>query len=369
MLRLLRRHLQSCPHRSSRYRRCACPIHVYGTLGGEKIRKAMDQTSWEAATELVNAWTTSGQIGVVRPDVPTIATAIEKFTADAKAQHLSPETIRKYDNLLNRRFLLWCETRGYRELKQLTVEAIREFRRTWTDSPLYATKNLERLRAFFRYCQKDDWIKKNPALDVKSPRLHEQPTLPFSDDEMTQILEACDRYPGNKDRMKAFVLTMRYSGLRIGDTIALTTSRVKGDKLKLRTEKTGTHVYVPLPPVVTDALGKLEPHARSGRYFSTGNAKPQTARANWSRYLESVFELADVKDGHSHRFRDTFAVSLLEKGVSIETVSMLLGHSSLKITEKHYKPWVKSLQEKLESAVRQTWTPSQDNTGNREHPA
>jgi integrase/recombinase XerD len=355
MLRLLRRHLKACKHRSTRYRRCSCPIHVYGTLGGEKIRRALDQTSWEAATDLIATWTESGQFGVVRAEVPTIVEAVEKFMADAVAQNLSAETIRKYQNLLERRFLSWCNEKGYSQLKQLSVEALRSFRRTWKDGPLYATKNLERLRAFFRYCQKDDWIKKNPAVEVKAPQLNDDPTLPFTDEEMKRILGACNQYPGNKDRIKAFVLVMRYSGLRIGDTIALTKNRLNGDKLRLRTEKTGTDVFVPLPPIATEALRTLETHS-SGRYFSTGNAKPQTARANWSRYLDKLFELAEIDGGHSHRFRDTFAVSLLEQGVAMETVSMLLGHSGVKITEKHYKPWVKSLQDKLESAVRQTWS-------------
>jgi integrase len=62
------------------------------------------------------------------------------------------------------------------------------------------------------------------------------------------------------------------------------------------------------------------------------------ARANWSRYPDTVFELAKVKDAHSHRFRDMFAVSLLENGVSLENLSVLLGHSSVRITERHYKP-------------------------------
>jgi hypothetical protein len=35
----------------------------------------------------------------------------------------------------------------------------------------------------------------------------------------------------------------------------------------------------------------------------------------------------------------------------IEQVSVLLGHSSLKITEKHYAPWVKARQEQLEATV------------------
>lgn len=47
---------------------------------------------------------------------------------------------------------------------------------------------------------------------------------------------------------------------------------------------------------------------------------------------------------------------LLEKGVSIETVSVLLGHSNIGITLKHYRPWVKSLQEKLEREVASAWT-------------
>jgi integrase/recombinase XerD len=34
---------------------------------------------------------------------------------------------------------------------------------------------------------------------------------------------------------------------------------------------------------------------------------------------------------------------------------VLLGHSSLKITEKHDSPWVKARQEQLEAALRKSW--------------
>ena len=100
-------------------------------------------------------------------------------------------------------------------------------------------------------------------------------------------------------------------------------------------------------------LAKLE--SDSDHFFASGKAKPQTARANWSRYLDTVFAAAKVDGAHSHRFRDTFAVSLLEAGVSIDNVSVLLGHSSVRITERHYTPWVKSLQKKLEDEVRKAW--------------
>ncbi len=42
-------------------------------------------------------------------------------------------------------------------------------------------------------------------------------------------------------------------------------------------------------------------------------------------------------------------------GVPLERVSVLLGHQSVKVTEKHYTPWVKARQEQLEADVRRTW--------------
>lgn len=76
---------------------------------------------------------------------------------------------------------------------------------------------------------------------------------------------------------------------------------------------------------------------------------------SWKRTLARIFEIAEVKGGHAHRFRDTFAVSLLLKGVPLEDVAELLGHKSTKVTEQSYSPWVKARQDKLEERVMRTW--------------
>jgi integrase len=76
--------------------------------------------------------------------------------------------------------------------------------------------------------------------------------------------------------MKAFVLTMRHSGLRIGDTIALKRERVKGNKLFLYTQGTGTPVYVPLPPAAVAALEKV--NGDGEHFFTSGKAKPRAGR-------------------------------------------------------------------------------------------
>jgi integrase len=56
-------------------------------------------------------------------------------------------------------------------------------------------------------------------------------------------------------------------------------------------------------------------------------------------------------------FRDTFAVELLLSGVPIDQVSVLLGHRSVKMTEKHYLPWAKARQDQLITSVQRAWFP------------
>jgi integrase len=96
-----------------------------------------------------------------------------------------------------------------------------------------------------------------------------------------------------------------------------------------------------------------------GKYYFAGpeSLRMETVADLWRRKLGRLFKLANVKDGHPHRFRHTFAVELLKKGIPLEEVSVLLGHSSIRITERHYSAWVKSRQEILEEHVRKTWTP------------
>ena len=93
----------------------------------------------------------------------------------------------------------------------------------------------------------------------------------------------------------------------------------------------------------------------SAYFFWSGLSKPKSAVGDWQRSLKRLLILAGVPDGHAHRFHDTFSVELLLAGVPIERVSILLGHQSVRITEKHYAPWVRARQEQLEADVRRTW--------------
>jgi integrase/recombinase XerD len=103
---------------------------------------------------------------------------------------------------------------------------------------------------------------------------------------------------------------------------------VKDGKLFLYTQKTGTPVWVPLPPTVIAALEQV-PNENERDFFWSGNGDPKTTVADWQRSFRRLLKNIGI-EGHFHMLRDTAAVGWLTKGVPLETVSILLGHSSVK---------------------------------------
>jgi integrase/recombinase XerD len=134
--------------------------------------------------------------------------------------------------------------------------------------------------------------------------------------------------------------------------VTLTKHSVKGGVLVLRTAKTGTDVRVPLPQTALDALAAIP---TDNYYFWSGHGTKKSCVGDYQRAFKRLYEIAKVENGHMHRWRDTFAVELLLAGIPLEQVSVLLGHQSIKVTERHYAPWAKARQDQLEAAVRQTF--------------
>jgi integrase/recombinase XerD len=353
VLTIYRRHTEAdpatrrepCPHFEDRFwKRCKCPCWVQGNLpDGKPIRESLKTRSWEAAeTKVRQMMAPTPAAAQEKP----IADAIGAFKLDAE-KRLAPATFRKHRYLLDS-LQEHADFNGFITLKHLTHERVREFRHTWADKNRSAGKKLERLKSFFRFCLDSGWIEKDPVRGIKIGDSDENPTLPFTDEQMGKILEHC---PDGWTR--TFVLTMRYTGLRISDTALLTSSRFDGRRVSLYQAKTKEWVFVPVPPILQDALSKTP--TRSGYYFLRGEStRLETVTDLWRRTLAKVFTKAGILNGHPHRFRDTFAIALLtdkRHPVPLETVSLLLGHSSIKITERHYRPFVKALQIKLEDEV------------------
>ncbi len=361
MLTIYRRHRKGCEHRNKgrKYRRCRCPIWVDGFLAGQEIRKSLGMAGWQKAQDVVREMeATEGEPKDTNEPI-TLQTAEERCLADAKARKLNESTIYKY-RLLFKQISDFAQKHGLRYLKELDLQTLDEFRSEWKDGPRSSLKKLERLRAFLRFCERRKWIDNNPAIDLKAPKIQNRPTMPFTHAEILKILAAFDKYAeragvANTQRLKAFVLLLRYSGMRIGDTVRCGVDRITDNKLFLYTQKTGVPVHCVLPDFVVREL-EAAPKSSEGHFFWTGKSKLHSAIGKWQRRLQTLFTVAEVQGGHAHRFRDTFAVELLLAGVPLERVSVLLGHQSVRITERHYSPWVRSRQEQLEQDLQRAWS-------------
>jgi site-specific recombinase XerD len=290
----------------------------------------------------------------------TVTAAIEAFLADAASatgRELRLPTLSKYRTLL-RRLNAFCAKCSIARLEDLTPESLRNFRETWPTGPRATVNNISRLRAFFKFAIENEWIVRNSALALRGPKHGKDvQKLPFSDQEMTAIAAAAETVPlqcGSNQDLLTLILVMRHTGLRISDAGMLKADRIEGDQLKLHTQKSGSWVCIPLAPWLLERLRTVE--VKPGGYlFVTGSARLETVTDLWRRKIARVFAAAGVPHGHPHRFRHTFAVDLLSKGVDIKTVSLLLGHSSVTITERFYSAWIQSRQQALSDQIRKTW--------------
>jgi len=383
------RHTSDCPKKRDRFwKRCRCPKWVRGTLNGAAIRQTAETRSWEKAedkrrrleehAEQNPAAIPAGEARKLASEPTSVNDAVKRFFASKRNENLADSTLDKLITIFEKQFLRWATSAGFKHIAKITTADLEAFRDTWTDGPLAKKKKQERLIGFFYYCMRLGWIKSNPAALLGRIRAEGPPTDYFPKPEFDLIVDSTYIYQpkgwvecrNQATRLRVLILLMRWSGLAIRDAVTLERHRLNDkDELFLYRAKTGNPVYVPLPRDVALALRNIPPGpSPNPRYFFwSGNGSPKSVVGNWQRSFRRLFDIANIRrdDGtpkrcHPHMFRDTFAVEMLLAGVPLEQVSILLGHKSVKITEKHYAPWVKARQEQLAANVRLAWAQFDD---------
>jgi len=217
-------------------------------------------------------------------------------------------------------------------------------------------EELENLRSFCAFCRDRDWMLKNPAAAVKQVKDDSPGALPFDQAEIDAIIGACDSIDKNERsrlRARALVLLLLYSGFRISDVAKFKRRSLNFEtrRFLVRMLKTGEPVMFILGEPAVDAL--LAMPVENEEYFfwsGEGRSDLDTCIKSLRRTLDAIRRKIGI-NVHPHRFRDTFAVRLLEHDVPIRTVSRLLGHKSVITTERYYAHWVKSHQKLLDEAV------------------
>ena len=373
VVHVYRRHSRTCPHRKNRFwKKCDCMVWLQWNLHGKQFRQPTHSSKWEVASKMARNIEADYEASATRTPKPaepiTIESAVTKFLADRQAQQLRPATVSKLRTIFENQFLMWCAAHRVRYLRDVTLPVLQDWRSSWTDGPLASKKKQERVRGFFHFCQRNRWIDEHPALGLSRIKAEHRPAEYFPPNEFAQIVQVTIIYGRNeveRTRIRTLVMLLRWSGLAIRDAVTLERSRLGDDnRLMLRRAKTGVPVMLPLNPKVAESLRNIPagPRPNPRYFFWSGNGDPKSAVADWQRALRRLFDLAEIKhaDGtpkrcHPHMFRHTFSIELLIDGVPLEDVAQLLGHSSVKTTEKYYASWVKARADRLERVMENQW--------------
>jgi integrase len=397
-LKLYRRHRKECEGghledaRSGEFeegrrgwKRCACLIHCSGTLGGKFNRKQTSKSDWDGAKAVVASWETANSwegkieraptpaaptVSTFVPSRMTIADATKIFLSNREGAKIAHATLRKYKTF-TKQLTAFAESRGYVMLDQFASGDIDIFYGRWDLGARAKGKRLGTLRAFFRFCTNRKWLRENPVSpDLKPPiganRVANK--APYTDEELQRIIDACDKlgavvwsngrengvYTG--EDVKDFIWLMVHTGLRISDVGLFNMSRLKGNEVFLRAKKNGGDVFAYIPDWLRDRLNARA--KRCGvRPFVIGHSdRLETVTDMWRRKIGKVFERAGAfeEPPTPHRFRHTFARTLLQRGVPVADVADLLGDDE-KTVREHYSRWVPERQARLTKILKEAF--------------
>jgi len=373
------RHVPKCVNKADRYyRKCRCPKWLYWSDSKHKnghVLKSAKTNTWAIAEE--EARRKEQELRDVELGKPlpaetglSVADAVTKFLDNKRSERLNEGTIKKLALIFQKELLDWCGQNGIHFLAHLTAPKLQEWRNTWdaVNNPLTCSKKQERVRGLFLFCHNNGWITSNPARALTKIKVIKKEPDYFTSSDLTKIVDATYVYGKTaveKQRVRAFINLLRWSGLAIRDAVCLERSSLNSeDGVRIVRAKTNESVFVPLPHEIAEELRNvpdgIKPNPRY--FFWSGNGLRKTAVADHQRALRRVFKLADLKhaDGtpkrcHAHMFRHTFSIHLLDSGMSVESVAMLLGHSTSRTTEKYYKTHTRITQDRVSAELRTAW--------------
>ena len=261
---------------------------------------------------------------------------------------LSPHTLRGYRFRLNV-FVTWCEEHGL-ALEQLTSKHTRAFieevsKRHSGLAPSTARQYGLNISTFLRWCSREDDFEVSPrALHIQLPRDDMHVIEVFSSEQLAALLAATSRQLYDV-RDRAIVSLLIDTGIRASELCGLLLKNVwvdSDDSYVRVTGKGRKEREVPLGRTSRIALRRYITRYRKPRnpaeqhVFIARGGQPLTY-TGLEQVIQQLGERARIRDVRCspHTFRHTFAVHYLLNGGDIYKLSRLMGHTSVKITERY----------------------------------
>jgi integrase/recombinase XerD len=282
-----------------------------------------------------------------------VSIAVEEFLV-AKAS-LSPFTRRMYSQRLFV-FAAWCKTQGL-TLEAMTARFVRAFIQDVSKRPGRHGNPLEastvrcyarEVKLFLSWCAAETelevTISPTIAARVDSPRVEIKVIETFTDEQLSALFAAAEGGDYGV-RNRALLSVLIDTGARASEVVGLTLDctwldpddsyiLVKGKGKKQREIGLGRVARLALRRYITRYRKPVSPGEK--RVFLARGGVPLTT-SGLSQLIVRLGRKAGIEGVRCspHTFRHGFACTLLAHGESIYRVSRLMGHTSVRVTEKY----------------------------------
>jgi len=197
------------------------------------------------------------------------------------------------------------------------------------------------LRAFLNWAKEQKYIIATP-LTIRAPKLPETMPEIFSEQEMRQIIKACNNLSRRIAlRDKAVVLTFYDTGMRVSELAAMKMGDINPDTrlIKIRGKGRKERMLSLSPPTmkaIWEYLKAMRP--RMDNLWFSEEGRPLTS-SGIQQIVRRIIRRAGIRGRKAgpHTFRHTFACRYLEAGGDPITLQYLLGHSSLRMVERYVR--------------------------------
>jgi site-specific recombinase XerD len=201
------------------------------------------------------------------------------------------------------------------------------------------TKYLKQLKKIINMALANEWISRDPFIRYKCT--YKPVNRGYLNSQELEILQNKSFDINRLQRVLDVFLFCCYTGLSWSDVDSLPNDAISqgidGEKwIIVYRKKTNVRSPIPLLP---EALKIIEKYKDDPEVIAGGKLLPVNSNQRMNGYLKEIQEICGINKRLSmHLSRHTFATTVtLANGVPIETVSKMLGHSSIKTTQIYSK--------------------------------
>lgn len=252
---------------------------------------------------------------------------LKKFKACLLIDGKSKNTIKIYSSVINN---IYDVIR--KPFPEMSTYDIRYYLAVKMDSGA-SNRTLENYRAylssFFQWMLNDEVITKNPAAAIKPIKYKDEIRKPFSSVEMDALKDACKNV-----KERAIVEFLASTGVRVHELVSMERDDVNFSTLSVRVAngKGNKERITYTTPVSLKYLLQYLGTRKDDNTHLFMSRKGVYTTDGLRNLLKSIGSRAGIDDVHPHRFRRTFATNLSQRGMEIQEIQKLLGHSDIKTT-------------------------------------